>query len=268
MSVRSFQVGRRALDRAQTKGGTVVITTRSNKLLLAGAGLGMCLTIMSGCVVYVPKRHHGPVGVVAPPRVSANLGLTLIAGTAIYFASRLAQDIFYHGGNYYWCDGPYWYVSSRWGGSWRYVHSPPRVFLTIPSGHARYHVVYRHPGHRQYHSYRRTHFNHYSRRAPATRVHNDYQRAPRTTPHRPVRPLTPNKDPRPQPAPPHATPRRPVRPLTPNKGPRVTPGRPVTPPRATPRTPPRPQPPKRHAPKEDEDKDKDKGKGAKGRSRK
>src|SRR2546427_301206 len=108
----------------------------------AALGTAALLAIAPGCIVG-PGYPVGYIGVAAPR-------LEVIAGTGIFWAADLDDDIFFYNNHWYWCDGPYWYVSTRWGGGWTYLASPPTVFLKIPAQHPVYRVVFRHPGHPQY----------------------------------------------------------------------------------------------------------------------
>ncbi|MCZ6602338.1 MAG: hypothetical protein O6952_04965 [Planctomycetota bacterium] len=129
---------------------------------LMGLLLGTLLILSSGCHHFLLRRggaHRGGVyvGVVGDPEIVA-------AGShGIYWAHHLEKDIFWYGGYWYWCDGPYWYQSSRWGGGWAHVSRPPQVFLNLPFGHPRHSVVFRHPRHVEYRTYHRKHYPRYTR---------------------------------------------------------------------------------------------------------
>jgi hypothetical protein len=111
---------------------------------------GLSALCFSGCAVAYRTGPDGSELVVAQP------GLTLIADTGISWAADAGGDVFFYGGRWYWCDGPYWYGAGAWGDPWVYIASPPIIFLNIPVGHPRYYVVDRHPESPRYAAYRQT----------------------------------------------------------------------------------------------------------------
>ncbi len=132
---------------------------RSPRLMTAAVAAAVCMIASSGCALYWDPGHGMRVGLALPAP-----GLTLIAGTGISWAPA-HRDVFYYGGGWYWVDGPYWYRSSTWGGNWTYVARPPNAFKNIPYGHRCHQVVFRHPGHPRYNTYRHKHYRHYQKPA-------------------------------------------------------------------------------------------------------
>jgi len=93
-----------------------------------------------GC--YVVLTENGPVLGVAVRPIYAP-----IASTGIRVVTNASGDVFYYGGSYYrWWSGRWW-RSPTWTSGWAPIGVVPRVFLSIPRTHPRYHVVRHHPLH-------------------------------------------------------------------------------------------------------------------------
>ncbi|MHC4248267.1 MAG: hypothetical protein ACYS9X_03985 [Planctomycetota bacterium] len=148
-----------------------------------------------GC--YVVLAENGPVVGVAVRPIYAP-----IASTGIRVVTNASGDVFYYGGSYYrWWSGRWW-RSPTWRSGWTPIAIVPRVFLSIPRTHPRYHVVRHHPLHpaRPTHP---THPVHTVRPARPThpvvkaKVSNEVREAVKARPH-PGRPSTPARPPQPK----------------------------------------------------------------------
>ncbi len=94
-----------------------------------------------GC--YIALTEDGPVVGVSVRPIYAP-----IASTGIRVVTNAGADVFYYGGTYYrWWSGRWW-RSPTWTSGWAPIAVVPRVFLSIPRTHPRYHVVRHHPLHK------------------------------------------------------------------------------------------------------------------------
>ena len=105
--------------------------------------------LLCGCVVHAraPERS---VTVVKPVPAAPSVvvikrrpPLRPIRGTKIYWYAGPGYDIYFVGGYYYLYRGGMWYRSASWRGPWVHVRYLPRVFLTVPRTHPRYHIIIR-----------------------------------------------------------------------------------------------------------------------------
>jgi hypothetical protein len=70
--------------------------------------------------------------VTPPPVVVPQPQLIWVPQWGVYVLE--GHDIVYHGGQYYYLYGGYWYVSRSYAGPWATVSAPPPMLAKLPPG--------------------------------------------------------------------------------------------------------------------------------------